>query len=70
LGRLFASLATGSLTAHMDIPALTDFLAQNYSVDVQDVILYLLSPTTTYKKIEDVAKMIAPFLLAELNRSF
>ena len=54
----------------MDIPALTDFLAQNYSVDVQDVILYLLSPTTTYKKIEDVAKMIAPFLLAELNRSF
>ncbi|KNC98622.1 hypothetical protein, variant 1 [Spizellomyces punctatus DAOM BR117] len=66
-GQLIVALACGSLAAVHNLPKSIEYIVRHYSVDMKNVILYLLSKPSSYKSIDDVVTMIGPRILHEIN---
>ncbi|RKO90190.1 hypothetical protein BDK51DRAFT_28582, partial [Blyttiomyces helicus] len=66
-GQLVVALACGSLGAVHNLPKSVDYIVRHYSVDMKNIILYLLSKPSSYKTIDDVIFMIGPRILHEIN---
>ncbi|CAG8482290.1 13344_t:CDS:10 [Funneliformis caledonium] len=66
-GQLIISLACNSLSSVHNLPKSIDYISRHYSLDLKNVILYLLSKPTPMKSIDDVIAMIGPRLLHEIN---
>lgn len=69
LGQLILSLACGSLGSLLDLKKAFDYIANQYSHEVKDVIMYLLSTPTAQKSILDVAAMLTHRLFQEFDNS-
>ncbi|KAF0440403.1 pab-dependent polya-specific ribonuclease subunit pan3 [Gigaspora margarita] len=66
-GHLIISLACNSLTSIHNLPKSIELISRQYSHDLKNVILYLISKPTPDKTIDDVVTMIAPKILHEIN---
>ncbi|KXS11673.1 hypothetical protein M427DRAFT_102239, partial [Gonapodya prolifera JEL478] len=66
-GQLIACLACLSLTAAQNLPKSIDFLSRNFSTDLKNVTLYLLSKPSPMKNVDDVITMMGPRILHEIN---
>ncbi|KAI8914902.1 hypothetical protein DFJ77DRAFT_463882 [Powellomyces hirtus] len=66
-GQLIVALACGSLSAVHNLPKSIDHIIRHNSIDLKNVILYLLSKPSSYKTIDDVVTMIGPRILHEIN---
>ncbi|KAJ3300231.1 PAB-dependent poly(A)-specific ribonuclease subunit 3 [Borealophlyctis nickersoniae] len=66
-GQLIVALACGSLGAVHNLPKSIDYIVRHYSVDLKNVMLYLLTKPSHYKTIDDVITMIGPRILHEIN---
>ncbi|KAI9325132.1 hypothetical protein BDR26DRAFT_879981 [Obelidium mucronatum] len=66
-GRLIVSLACGSLAAVHNLPKSLEYISRQYSIDLKNVILLLLSKRSNYKSIDEVLTMIMPRILQEAN---
>ncbi|KAI9000236.1 kinase-like domain-containing protein [Gaertneriomyces semiglobifer] len=66
-GQLIVALACGSLAAVHNLPKSIEFIVRHNSMDMKNVILYLLSKPNAYKCIDDVVTMIGPRILHEIN---
>ncbi|KAJ3013776.1 PAB-dependent poly(A)-specific ribonuclease subunit 3 [Thoreauomyces humboldtii] len=66
-GQLIVALACGSLAAVHNLPKSIEYIVRHYSMDMKNVILYLLSKPSNYKSIDDVVTMIGPRILHEIN---
>ncbi|KAJ3170528.1 PAB-dependent poly(A)-specific ribonuclease subunit 3 [Geranomyces variabilis] len=66
-GQLIVALACGSLHAIHNLPKSIDHIVRHNSIDLKNVILYLLSKPSSYKSVDDVVTMIGPRILHEIN---
>ncbi|KAJ3028730.1 UNVERIFIED_CONTAM: PAB-dependent poly(A)-specific ribonuclease subunit 3 [Siphonaria sp. JEL0065] len=66
-GRLIVALACGSLAAVHNLPKSLEYISRQYSIDLKNVILLLLSKRSNYKSIDEVLTMIMPRVLQEAN---
>ncbi len=62
-------MGCGSINALKDINRAVEFITENYSAQVQEVISFLLSPSQNQKSVNLLLKIIEPQLLKELSRS-
>lgn len=70
LGKLILALACGSPMAHQHLPECIESISQDYSEDLKDVILYLItSEEEEDKDVDELVAMIAPHVLDEIDRS-
>lgn len=69
LGHLIIALATGTLTSVHFIAQSIDYISKNFSTDLKNSVLYLMSKPSQFKSIDDVITMIGPRLLQELNQT-
>jgi PAB-dependent poly(A)-specific ribonuclease subunit 3 len=58
----------GTVVHHL--PKSIDFLSRNYSLDLKNLVMYLLSKPAEYKRIDDVITMMAPRLLQETASAY
>ncbi|KAJ3197498.1 PAB-dependent poly(A)-specific ribonuclease subunit 3 [Irineochytrium annulatum] len=66
-GQLVMALACGSLVALHNISKSIDFISRHYSLDLKNIMIYLLSKPHMHKSINDVITMIGPRILHEIN---
>ncbi|CAG8558510.1 17127_t:CDS:10 [Acaulospora morrowiae] len=66
-GQLIISLACNSLSSVHNLPKSIEFVSRQYSSDLKNVILYLLSKPSPMKSIDDVVTMIGTRILSEVN---
>ncbi|CAG8536238.1 2113_t:CDS:10 [Paraglomus brasilianum] len=66
-GQLLVSLACHPHASNHNLQKSIDFISRQYSPDLKNVILYLLSNPSPVKSIDDVVAMIGPRLLHEIN---
>ncbi|KAJ3092231.1 PAB-dependent poly(A)-specific ribonuclease subunit 3 [Quaeritorhiza haematococci] len=66
-GQLIVALACGSLASVHNLPKSIEYISRQYSADLKNVVLYLLSKPSNYKTIDDVITMIGPRILHEIN---
>ncbi|CDH57810.1 poly-specific ribonuclease [Lichtheimia corymbifera JMRC:FSU:9682] len=71
LGKLILALACGSPMAHQHLPECIESISQDYSEDLKDVILYLITSEEEEgdKDVDELVAMIAPHVLDEIDRS-
>lgn len=69
LGKLILALACGSPMAHQHLPECIETISQDYSEDLKDVILYLITSEEEDKDVDELVAMIAPHVLDEIDRS-
>ncbi|ORY52958.1 hypothetical protein BCR33DRAFT_693378 [Rhizoclosmatium globosum] len=69
-GRLIVALACGSLAAVHNLPKSLEYISRQYTPDVKNVILLLLSKRSNYKSIDEVLNMIMPKILQEANSAY
>ncbi|KAG0365280.1 PAB-dependent poly(A)-specific ribonuclease subunit 3 [Gamsiella multidivaricata] len=67
LGQLMMTLACKSLTATHNIQKSIDYISQNYTQDMKNVILFLMSQPTPMKTIDQVITMLGSRVLQEIN---
>ncbi|KAJ1550534.1 PAB-dependent poly(A)-specific ribonuclease subunit 3, partial [Cladochytrium tenue] len=69
LGQLIVALACGAAagTAAAQSPQPMDFLSRPYSDDLKNLVMYLLTSPPGFRSIDEVAAMIAPRVLSELD---
>ncbi|KAF9168571.1 PAB-dependent poly(A)-specific ribonuclease subunit 3 [Actinomortierella ambigua] len=67
LGQLMMSLACHSVTATHNIAKSIEFIAQHYSSDFKNMVLFLMSQPTPLKSIDQVISMCGPRILQETN---
>ncbi|KAI9203946.1 uncharacterized protein BJ171DRAFT_507112 [Polychytrium aggregatum] len=70
LGQLIVALCCGALGAVHNLAQSVEYIGRQYSADVRNVIMYLLSKPTTFKSIDDVITMMGPRLLTEINSAY
>ena len=68
-GQLILSLACGSLGALLDLPKAFDYISKQYSHEIKDIVVYLLSPPTAQKSIRDIASILIHQYLHEIDSS-
>ncbi|KAI9593461.1 hypothetical protein BDF19DRAFT_424368 [Syncephalis fuscata] len=66
-GQLLLTLACNSLNAVRFIPKSLEYLSSRYSVDMKNVILYLLTKPYPMKSLDDVVTICGPRMLNEIN---
>ncbi|ORX99458.1 hypothetical protein K493DRAFT_110095 [Basidiobolus meristosporus CBS 931.73] len=69
LGQLLTCLACGTFSALSNLPKSIDYISRNYTPDVKNVILYLLSKPSAAKNIDDAVAIMGSKILLELNHS-
>ena len=69
LGQLLLSLACGSLGALLDLTKAFDYISKQYSSEIKDIIVYLLSPPAPQKSIRDITSILTSRLLNEFDQS-
>ncbi|KAF8939857.1 PAB-dependent poly(A)-specific ribonuclease subunit 3 [Dissophora ornata] len=67
LGQLMMTLACKSLTATHNIQKSVDYIAQHYSQDMKNMILFLMSQPVPTKTVDQVITMLGPRVLQEIN---
>ncbi|KAF9355198.1 PAB-dependent poly(A)-specific ribonuclease subunit 3 [Mortierella sp. NVP85] len=67
LGQLMLTLACKSLTATHNIPKSIDYIAQHYSQDLKNIILFLMSQPVPMKTVDQVITMLGARVLQEVN---
>ncbi|KAJ3127746.1 PAB-dependent poly(A)-specific ribonuclease subunit 3 [Nowakowskiella sp. JEL0407] len=68
-GQLILALSCGSLTAVHNITKSLEYVSRQYTSDLKNVLLYLLSKPSQHKSIDDVIAMIGPRILQEINNA-
>ena len=68
-GQLVVSLAVGSLAAIHNLSKSLELIGGHFSLDLKNVILYLLSKPSSFKSVDDVITMIGPRILHEINNA-
>ncbi|KAG5457790.1 MAG: hypothetical protein BJ554DRAFT_2113 [Olpidium bornovanus] len=66
-GQLILSLACLSLTAIHNLPKSLDYITRFYSMDLKNVVLYLLSKPSPMKSVDDVVAMMGTRILHEID---
>ncbi|KFH71611.1 hypothetical protein, variant [Podila verticillata NRRL 6337] len=67
LGQLMMTLACKSLTATHNISKSIDYIAQHYSQDMKNMILFLMSQPVPMKTVDQIISMLGPRILQEIN---
>ncbi|KAF9429611.1 PAB-dependent poly(A)-specific ribonuclease subunit 3 [Podila epigama] len=67
LGQLMMTLACKSLTATHNISMSIDYIAQHYSSDMKNMILFLMSQPVPMKTVDQIVSMLGPRILQEIN---
>jgi len=67
LGQLMMTLACKSLTATHNISKSIDYIAQHYSQDMNNMILFLMSQPVPMKTVDQIISMLGPRILQEIN---
>ncbi|KAG0321681.1 PAB-dependent poly(A)-specific ribonuclease subunit 3 [Dissophora globulifera] len=67
LGQLMMTLACKSLTATHSISKSIDYIAQHYSQDMKNMILFLMSQPVPMKTVDQIITMLGPRVLQEIN---
>jgi PAB-dependent poly(A)-specific ribonuclease subunit 3 len=67
LGQLMLTLACKSLTATHNIPKSIDYIAQQYSQDLKNIILFLMSQPVPMKTVDQIITMLGARVLQEVN---
>ena len=66
-GQLVISLGCGSLMAAHNLQKAMDIISRQYSPDLKNVLMYLLSKPSNFKNIDDVVNMMGPRILTEIS---
>ncbi|KAF9204526.1 PAB-dependent poly(A)-specific ribonuclease subunit 3 [Haplosporangium sp. Z 27] len=67
LGQLMMTLACKSLTATHNISKSVDYIAQHYTQDMKNMILFLMSQPVPMKTVDQIITMLGPRVLQEIN---
>ncbi|KAF9356856.1 PAB-dependent poly(A)-specific ribonuclease subunit 3 [Mortierella sp. AD094] len=67
LGQLMMTLACKSLTATHNISKSVDYIAQHYTQDLKNMILFLMSQPVPMKTVDQIITMLGPRVLQEIN---
>ncbi|KAF9334565.1 PAB-dependent poly(A)-specific ribonuclease subunit 3 [Podila minutissima] len=67
LGQLMMTLACKSLTATHNISKSIDYIAQHYTQDMKNMILFLMSQPVPMKTVDQIISMLGPRILQEIN---
>jgi PAB-dependent poly(A)-specific ribonuclease subunit 3 len=66
-GRLILSLSCGTMLASHNLRRSMDFVANKYSTDIKNMLIYLLSKPAQYKTIDEAVQLIGQRLMGVLN---
>jgi PAB-dependent poly(A)-specific ribonuclease subunit 3 len=66
-GRLILSLSCGTMLASHNLRRSMDFVANKYSADIKNVLIYLLSKPVQYKSIDEAIQLLGHRLMGVLN---
>ena len=66
-GRLILSLSCGTMLAPHNLRRSMDFVANKYSADIKNVLIYLLSKSAQYKSIDEAIQLLGHRLMGVLN---
>jgi PAB-dependent poly(A)-specific ribonuclease subunit 3 len=67
LGQLLMTLACKSLTATHNISKSIDYIAQTYSQEMKNMILFLMSQPVPMKTVDQIISMLGPRIMQEIN---
>ncbi|KAG1451275.1 hypothetical protein G6F56_008127 [Rhizopus delemar] len=66
-GKLVISLACNSLQSFMSLPQSFEYITQFYSIELKNVVFYLLSKPCASKSIDKVIRMMSSHILHEVD---
>ncbi|KAF9287131.1 hypothetical protein BKA57DRAFT_463021 [Linnemannia elongata] len=67
LGQLMMTLACKSLTATHNISKSIDYIAQTYTQEMKNMILFLMSQPVPMKTVDQIISMLGPRIMQEIN---
>ncbi len=68
-GQLIVALGTGSLMATHNLQKSLELIGRQYSPDVKNVTMYLLSKPNTFKNVDELLSIMGPRILHEINNA-